>query len=242
MKIPLLVRGRGLHASSADRLRRFRKVLKSAQRKSFYHHSLRSAGLHTRRSIQQLESIEATLPRLAVCDRDARRPAIRVRYNPKGALLDPLPALSEISLCPPAGNDPHEIIAGSYHNLFALAGKVTVERALIVITGIQEAILNSHHRNVLWNAFGVPIFEQCLGLDGQLIAHECEAHDGLHIVQHNAVLEAEPEGHLLLTSLTDLREPTLRLRTGFSGTIRMDACECGRTQPRLTGLSAQPVR
>ena len=36
-------------------------------------------------------------------------------------------------------------------------------------------------RERLWRAFRVPVFEQIIAPDGELLAAECEAHDGLHI-------------------------------------------------------------
>ena len=43
----------------------------------------------------------------------------------------------------------------------------------------------------MWDAFGVPVFEQCLGLDNELLAMECEAHDGLHLMGTTSRMGAE---------------------------------------------------
>ena len=37
-------------------------------------------------------------------------------------------------------------------------------------------------RKLFWGAFGVPVFEQYLGLRNELLAAECDAHCGLHVV------------------------------------------------------------
>lgn len=199
MRIPLLVRGRGSHASSADRLLRFRQVLTSAQRTTFYRHSSSHAGLP---------------PEPRTCRASA--------WN----LYNPLPGSPAITMAPRLNGERPEILAGSFSVLMALAGTVQVELALIVLTGVREGVLTNENRDSLWSGFGVPVFEQHLGLDGRLIAHECEAHEGLHLVEQNAVG----------ASLTDLEQPTLRLCTGFSGQIHTRECECGSTQPRILDL------
>jgi phenylacetate-coenzyme A ligase PaaK-like adenylate-forming protein len=79
------------------------------------------------------------------------------------------------------------------------------------------------------------MFEHLVGMDGELLAWECEAHYGLHIVEDHAVFESVQD-ELLLTSLTDLIQPTIQLRTGWTAHIETEPCDCGRTAPRLIGL------
>jgi hypothetical protein len=112
------------------------------------------------------------------------------------------------------------------------------QNALVVFTGVNEDEMDDQDRDLFWEVFQVPLFEQYLGFDGQVVAWECEAHEGLHVEETNAVIEQspEPEGELVLTSLTDLRRPALRVRTGVAGRIEHSVCECGRKEPRLTGL------
>lgn len=108
--------------------------------------------------------------------------------------------------------------------------------AVVVFTGIEDAV-NAHDRNLFWSKFGVPLFEQYVGLDGKVFARECEIHEGLHIVEEHAVIERYDDEQLLFTSLTDIGRPTLRLKMGISGTIEKTLCECGRIEPRLTAVS-----
>lgn len=63
-------------------------------------------------------------------------------------------------------------------------------------------------RDAFWNAFGVPVFEQVVGHDGAIVAEECEAHEGLHLVGLFAPLLP---GHTLVAGI----------------------CPCGRREPRL---------
>jgi hypothetical protein len=57
----------------------------------------------------------------------------------------------------------------------------SLTHALIVLERPGAKRLTNADRNALWRAFHVPIFEQIIGPSGQLLAGECEAHDGLHI-------------------------------------------------------------
>src|ERR1700730_12952944 len=45
----------------------------------------------------------------------------------------------------------------------------------------QEGLTTSD-RELFWKAFGVPVFEQLLSAANELIAMECDVHDGLHLV------------------------------------------------------------
>jgi hypothetical protein len=56
----------------------------------------------------------------------------------------------------------------------------------------------------------VPVFEQIIAHDCKLLAAECEAHDGLHVL---AALD----------------------RAMASGIIEESPCACGLTSPRWTG-------
>lgn len=79
-----------------------------------------------------------------------------------------------------------------------------VEHSVIVFTRPGEAGLSGSDRESLWQAFGVPAFEQYLGLKSKLLATECDAHAGLHVVNDYEDLELE-----------------------------YDVCACGNRAPRL---------
>jgi len=85
----------------------------------------------------------------------------------------------------------------------------SVRTAIVVLTSCEDSPLADDYRDLLWQAWGVPIFEQLRGPDGTVIARECEVHDGLHIVGDNvAHNSAELE-------------------------IVNGVCECGAETPRL---------
>jgi hypothetical protein len=90
--------------------------------------------------------------------------------------------------------------------------ELALRHAVIVLTYGAPA-LAEEERDFLWEAFGVPVFEQCLGPDNELLAAECEAHDGLHIFQ--------PWSRVALDRTT---------------------CACGSTVPRLAAAAERLER
>ncbi len=110
--------------------------------------------------------------------------------------------------------------------------------AVIVFTSLGDSPLADHHRDLLWHAFHVPVFEQLRGWDGAVVARECEVHDGLHL-EPTAIVAQMQNGELIATQLTSLDEPIVRVRTGFTAEIVSDHCECGLDTPRLLNLATR---
>lgn len=115
----------------------------------------------------------------------------------------------------------------------------SLRSAIVVLTSLEDSPLADHHRDLLWRAFGVPIFEQLRGWDGTIIAKECEVHDGLHIDESAAIIQLH-EDELLATQFGVPGNPIIRARTGLTGEIAAGTCECGAQTPRLRALA--PVR
>jgi len=67
----------------------------------------------------------------------------------------------------------------------------SLTHALIVLERPGSPRLTEADRDRFWRAFRVPVFEQIIGPDGQLLASECEAHEGLHIAAPGLRLEDE---------------------------------------------------
>jgi hypothetical protein len=88
-------------------------------------------------------------------------------------------------------------------------------------------------RVVLWQAFGVPVFEIFTGLDNAILGYECELHEGWHLAPN--VDMAETNGELTVEA-----PGVSPLRTALSGFITNDKCPCGREGPRL--LDVERVR
>jgi hypothetical protein len=100
-------------------------------------------------------------------------------------------------------------IAGTFEQLSALAGSGApfLTHSIIVLWRPGQPRLTETSRDSLWAAFHVPVFEQVIGKSGELLAAECEAHDGLHLVA-----------------------PFL---TGQDESFDDSVCPCGRKAPRI---------
>ena len=120
-----------------------------------------------------------------------------------------------------------EALAGTVRQLRGIATShqgATVRNAVIVFTREGDDGLTSYDRDMFWDVFGVPAFEQYLNRRNRLIAGECDAHEGLHIWSSPARRE---------------------------GWIRDSSpCACGDVRPRLmpalelvrAGLTSQGLR
>jgi hypothetical protein len=93
--------------------------------------------------------------------------------------------------------------------LCALPPIPSVRHALIALVRPEDPALSEDERTVLWRTFRVPVFEQRIDEECNVLAAECEAHDGLHMESPRAVPR---EGEVVETTL----------------------CGCGRSTPRLT--------
>jgi hypothetical protein len=75
-----------------------------------------------------------------------------------------------------------EAIAGTFNQLLRIADAgVELTHAVICVTWSVDHLLTDAQRDILWDALGVPVFEQILGPGNVLLANECHAHTGLHI-------------------------------------------------------------
>lgn len=75
-----------------------------------------------------------------------------------------------------------EAIAATREQLLALVYSAPdVSHALIALAQPGQPWLTPADREHLWRAFHVPVFQQLVTESGELLAMECEAHDGLHL-------------------------------------------------------------
>jgi hypothetical protein len=111
-------------------------------------------------------------------------------------------------------------IAATAEQCRALTGFLipSLTHALVVLEHPGRPRLSDADRTAFWRAFRVPVFEQIIGPAGQLLAGECEAHEGLHI-----------------------EAPGLRLTEDM---VDSTPCACGRTTPRIgvRGVAEQERR
>jgi phenylacetate-coenzyme A ligase PaaK-like adenylate-forming protein len=106
-----------------------------------------------------------------------------------------------------------------------------VEFAVLAIERPGDAELTEESRDELWETFQVPVYRVLLGFDGRVLAHECEALRGLH-AGPDALFE-ETAGGVYLTSLSDVKHPSVRLRIGLAARLEHGPCDCGRPGVRV---------
>ena len=63
----------------------------------------------------------------------------------------------------------------------ALEWKWTPEYPVVVFTGPFWGVLTESVRNAVWDHWGAPIFEYRLDASWNVVAEECDAHEGLHV-------------------------------------------------------------
>jgi hypothetical protein len=100
-------------------------------------------------------------------------------------------------------------VAGTLEQICALAQIQipSLTHALIVLARPSGRRLTENDRERLWQDFRLPVFEQIIGPSGELLAAECEAHDGLHVESSDLPLGPE--------------------------TLDTAPCPCGRKTPRV---------
>jgi len=84
-------------------------------------------------------------------------------------------------------------IAGTWEQFRSLdrASIPSLTHAVVVLWRSGQQRLAEADRDHLWNIFRVPVFEQVIGKSGELLAAECEAHDGLHVESSRLQIDDE---------------------------------------------------
>ncbi|MDE2877938.1 AMP-binding protein [Candidatus Palauibacter soopunensis] len=116
----------------------------------------------------------------------------------------------------------------------------TFRRALV-----SGAPLPHDLRRLLEEGHGVSVFQAYGTADAGAIGYECEAKDGWHVAPGIVVEVLDPgtrepcepggPGEVVVTSANPVY-PLVRFGTGDLSAFRPDACDCGRTSPRLAGF------
>jgi len=109
-----------------------------------------------------------------------------------------------------------------------------------VQTGAEP--LRPAQRAIIEEGLGAPVFERYGGRDIGSLAHECEAHQGMHLFPLNYAVESLRDdrpavngesGELILTHLDNYGAPFIRYRSDDLGVLSDRVCPCGRTWPML---------
>ena len=119
------------------------------------------------------------------------------------------------------------VISGTFPELArAATAGAKAKHAVFALQGPDNPFLGDRQRDILWEAFQVPIFALLLDREGRLAGWECEAQDGLHV--GGAWVEEEIWVYRLLTSV---------------GELESAPCECGRPGERVRKVQKrEPVK
>lgn len=126
-------------------------------------------------------------------------------------------------------------LSGTYWELVrAAALGAAAERAVFVILYPDTPFLSDADRDVLWEAFQVPVYACLLDSDGRLVGYECEAQDGLHI----GTIGSHDSHKLVVFS----QDSILGYRIPLDQTVlEKSPCECGRPGQRLRFTGPRPA-
>ncbi len=106
-------------------------------------------------------------------------------------------------------------------------------------------VLTPEQRSIVERAFRCRVFDRYGCREASIIAHECEAHDGLHVLGHNNYVEVVSDGRqlnvgelgrIVVTNLNNFAMPFIRYDTGDLGYVVDGECPCGSGYPRLGGI------
>lgn len=105
----------------------------------------------------------------------------------------------------------------------------------VITTG--ETIYESQ-RKIIEDTFACKVFNRYASREFDIIASECEVHDGLHIAEDHLIVEILKEdgsacgvgeiGELVITDLDNYVFPLIRYKIGDLGEFYFKTCSCGR--------------
>lgn len=104
-------------------------------------------------------------------------------------------------------------------------------------------VLTPVQRKLIESVFSCKVFDRYGCREVSIVAHECEAHQGLHIYSPNNYVEILDDdnnpvkdgevGKIVVTNLNNYAMPFIRYEIGDLGILVKDKCECGRNWPSL---------
>lgn len=141
----------------------------------------------------------------------------------------------------------------AYVSSATLLARLIKERGLSGIhpLAIQTSaeVLTPDDRRLLEKTFGCAVFDRYGCREVGNIAHECSAHQGLHILAENNLVElldaegrpAEPGqlGRVVVTNLNNYAMPLIRYENGDMGVASQRMCACGRGLPLMDSINGR---
>jgi hypothetical protein len=110
----------------------------------------------------------------------------------------------------------------------------SIDHSICVLTDVGDKPLTDVLRVVLWQRFGVPVYE-LLTDSSAILAYECENHDGLHVVSGTRFTVRKGE-LVLQTGMETV------LRTGLKRVLDSTPCPCGRPGIRVVEPTSDYAR
>jgi phenylacetate-CoA ligase len=129
---------------------------------------------------------------------------------------------------------------------FLKARKLPAYRPHAIVTSAE--VLEDDERALLEEVFGAPVFNRYGCREVSVLASECPAHAGMHVMAEGLYLEIETPrgpaaagelGSILVTDLLNLAMPLIRYRIGDLGAWAAGECPCGRGLPRLQRVAGR---
>jgi len=105
--------------------------------------------------------------------------------------------------------------------------------------------LYPEHRKLIENIFSAKVFDRYGSRELGEIAHECEAHRGLHVSDEHLIVEFEPFENfpewkkIIVTHLDKYAMPLIRYDTGDLGIPSDEKCSCGRNLSLIKEISGR---
>lgn len=148
-----------------------------------------------------------------------------------------------------------KLLVGYVSSLTLLARIVQAHGLAVRPGAIQSSaeVLSPAQRELLEQTFHCAVFDRFGCREVGNIAHECDAHTGLHVLADNNVVEivrhgvpvpAEEEGEIAVTNLNNMTMPFIRYVNGDLAVSGGATCSCGRGMPllrRVVGRSADII-
>ncbi|MBD3202968.1 hypothetical protein GF327_01630 [Candidatus Woesearchaeota archaeon] len=115
-----------------------------------------------------------------------------------------------------------------------------------VITASET--LFPHQRKLIEEVFGCEVFEEYGSREMSLIAHECKAHDGLHIASEKYIVEVirnenhvknNEKGKVIITNLVNFAMPFIRYEIGDIAIYSDKKCDCGRNLDKIKSIEGR---
>jgi phenylacetate-CoA ligase len=121
-----------------------------------------------------------------------------------------------------------------------------VPRPRGIITSAE--VLEEADRALVERVFGTRVFNRYGCREVSVIASECDAHQGLHLMAEGLFVEIQTPrgpaapgevGSVVITDLFNYAMPLIRYRIGDMAALAAGTCACGRSLPRLEKIAGR---